>query len=74
MEIYILALKTGLSALTISLLGSGALYGVLLLIKKLIIKLTNKKIKRVRRLETKPDIDFDKLKKDLEHWQLIIEN
>lgn len=74
MEIYILALKTGLAVLTISLLGAGALYAVLFLIKQLIIKLFNKETKRVRRLETKPDIDFDKLKNDLEHWQQIIEN
>lgn len=74
MEIYILALKTGLTVLTISLLGAGALYAVLFLIKQLIIKLFNKETKRVRRLETKPDIDFDKLKNDLEHWQQIIEN
>lgn len=74
MEIYILALKTGLAVLTISLSGTGALYCVLFLIKQLIIKLFNKETKRVRRLETKPDIDFDKLKNDLEHWQQIIEN
>lgn len=41
MEIYILALKTGLSVLAICLLGAGALYALLFLIKKLIIKLTN---------------------------------
>ena len=74
MEIYILALKTGLAVLAISLLGAGILYSVLLLIKQLVVKLANKKNKRVRRLETKPDIDFDKLQNDLEHWQRIIEN
>lgn len=74
MEIYVLAFKTGLSVLTISLLGAAALYGVLFLIKNLIVKLCNKEIKRVRRLETKPDIDFNKLKRDLEYWQQIIEN
>lgn len=74
MEIYILALKTGLSVLAISLLGAGALYTVLFLIKQLIIKLTKKENKKVRRLENKPDIDFNKLKRDMEHWQQIIEN
>ena len=74
MEIYILALKTGLSVLAISLLGAAALYGALFLIKKLIIKITKKENKKVRRLENKPDINFDKLKSDMEHWQQIIEN
>lgn len=74
MGIYILALKTGLSVLAISLLGAAALYGVLSLIKQLIIKLTKKENKKVRRLENKPDIDFNKLKRDMEHWQQIIEN
>lgn len=74
MEIYILALKTGISVLTISLLGAGALYAVLFLIKQLIIKLTKTENKKVRRLENKPDIDFNKLKRDMEHWQQIIEN
>lgn len=74
MEIYILALKTGLSVLAVSLLGAAALYTVLFLIKQLIIKLTKKENKKVRRLENKPDIDFNKLKRDMEHWQQIIEN
>lgn len=74
MEIYILAFKTGLSVLAISLLGAAALYCVLFLIKQLIIKLTKKENKKVRRLENKPDIDFNKLKRDMEHWQQIIEN
>lgn len=74
MEIYILALKTGLSVLAVSLLGAAALYAVLFLIKQLIIKLTKKENKKVRRLENKPDIDFNKLKRDMEHWQQIIEN
>lgn len=74
MEIYILAFKTGLSVLAISLLGAGVLYALLFLIQKLVVKLTNKNIKRVRRLETKQDIDFNKLQNDLDHWQQIIEN
>lgn len=74
MEIYILALKTGLSVLTISLLGAGILYSVLLLVKQLLVKLTRKELKKVRRSDIKQDIDFEKLKNDLEHWRQIIEN
>lgn len=74
MEIYILALKTELAVLTVSLLGAGALYCALLLIKQSIVKLTNKQIKRVRRLPDKADIDFEKLQSDMKHWQQIIEN